>query len=898
MPPLEPADPERLGHYRVLGRLGAGGMGIVYRVEDEKLQRTVALKVLPQASRSEETRRRFLREARAAAAIAHPNVAVVHAVDEIDGQVFIAMELVEGETLRARLSRGALDAGVARDIALQIAQGLAAAHAKRIVHRDLKPENVIVTPAGVVKLLDFGLAKIGALERAGPDTVADASTASLVTGAEGRLLGTPAYMSPEQAMGEPLDARSDVFSFGILMYEMLAGARPFAGSNTGAVLVAVARDAPQPLQELAPHVDARTASLVMRCLAKAPSERFADAHAIVGALLAAPSLEEAVAPVRTAGGSAATGKVVTPRGRVAGVWVVGAALALASLGAWRWAQRAPMPAVSASPSPPAAASVAPARALVPRRLTAYPPDNPITSATLTPDAKTLVFVDHDGVWAQPVPAGPRRAIPVPLASRATRSALSFFSDGVRFVVSVDGAQGVTSWLASLDGKVTRLREGDTDLLRVSPDGTQLVACRGSGAVEVAPLERGAWTKVASTAPHSDCDARFSPDGARVIYMDGASAIVADAGGTATETLFRGNPRFSGYFDVDWSEPGRVLVTGPASLAGGWNETAVVWEIPVDARGRATSEPREVWRTDATRAGVNAAAGRIAIVAAQEQYDIYVAALAPGARAFTGPPERLTLSDARDILPGWLPDGRVAYLSYRDGMRAEYAQALGSATAELLFVPAPTLSATRVLRSGAILFPRRDDDGGTGPAPLMLWRPGEPAREVLQSDTMATHIACGARDLSRCVSLDKRDEPASLARVDLVSGRIDPPFYRSSVPLYDVALSPDGTVAVLTDPEATTLTLVRTSDGTARTVATEPPFKSQTVDFTPDGRGVIVACETCSPYAIAHYDLEGHGQTLLTADLSWMLSPAVSPDGKRVAFVKETFDSDVWLLEPQ
>ena len=238
MPQIRPlanvaeADPVQVAHFRIRGRLaGAAEWGIVFRAQDESLRRDVALKLLPAISAEDpERRRRFLREARVAASLVHPNVAVVYEVGEADGRIYIAMELVEGESLRARLDRGALDVATARDLAGQIARGLAAAHEKGIVHRDLKPENVMITPAGLVKILDFGLAKPEVTSSSGPAEAALAETETLVTSDEGRIMGTPEYMSPEQALGEAVDVRSDVFSFGVVLYEMLAGTR---GLSTG-----------------------------------------------------------------------------------------------------------------------------------------------------------------------------------------------------------------------------------------------------------------------------------------------------------------------------------------------------------------------------------------------------------------------------------------------------------------------------------------------------------------------------------------------------------------------------------------------------------------------------------------------------------------------------------------
>jgi serine/threonine protein kinase len=327
-----------LGHYRIVGRLGHGGMGVVYRATDEKLRRAVALKVLPDASGNEEKRQRFLREARSAASITHPNVAVIHAVDEADGRIYIAMELVEGENLRTRLERGRLDLAMAKDLAGQIARGLAAAHEKGIVHRDLKPENIMITPAGVVKLLDFGLAKVGVDKPAsGKTQAALAKTETMVTSDEGRIMGTPEYMSPEQALGEPLDVRSDVFSLGIVLYEMLSGTRPFGGTTTGAILVAIARDVAPALRDRAPDVGEATAAVVMRCLAKAPCERFASAGDVLTAL-SGQTFPKATTASRTEVQPVTQSGTVHRRPRTALVAVTGLALVVVlGVGGWLWA---------------------------------------------------------------------------------------------------------------------------------------------------------------------------------------------------------------------------------------------------------------------------------------------------------------------------------------------------------------------------------------------------------------------------------------------------------------------------------------------------------------------------------------------------------------------------------
>jgi serine/threonine-protein kinase len=366
------ATPTRVAHFRIVGRLGEGGMGQVYRAEDETLRRTVALKVLPDASGNEERRQRFLREARSAAAISHPNVGVVHQVGEADGRIYIAMELVEGENLRERLLRGRLDVATAKDLAGQIARGLAAAHDKGIVHRDLKPENVMITPSGAVKLLDFGLAKSGVEPLSGKTEAALAKTETLVTSGEGRIMGTPAYMSPEQATGEPLDVRSDVFSFGIVLYEMLSGARPFQGASTGHVLVAIVRDAAPPLREPAPEVDEATEAVVMRCLAKTPGERFGSAGEIVTALAGQTSPKATtqsrtdVEPITRSG--------VVPRRPGRALVAVGM-LAVAGVGGMAWWGMTRATGVASAPSASVGPSASASAPHLGKAITDYPPPN-------------------------------------------------------------------------------------------------------------------------------------------------------------------------------------------------------------------------------------------------------------------------------------------------------------------------------------------------------------------------------------------------------------------------------------------------------------------------------------------------------------------------------------------
>ncbi len=252
-----------ISHYKILAKLGEGGMGVVYKAEDTKLKRIVALKFLSAIALGGEEKSRFLREAQAAAALNHPNICTIHAIDEVDGQMFIAMEFIEGQSLREKIEAGPLKIDEAIKFTTQVADGLQAAHEKGITHRDIKSANVMITQKGQAKIMDFGLAK---LARGG----------TMLT-KEGMTLGTAAYMSPEQARGEVVDHRTDIWSLGVVLYEMISGRLPFRGEYEQAMLYAILNEDPEPLTALRTGVPMELERIVNKLLAKDPALRYQHA---------------------------------------------------------------------------------------------------------------------------------------------------------------------------------------------------------------------------------------------------------------------------------------------------------------------------------------------------------------------------------------------------------------------------------------------------------------------------------------------------------------------------------------------------------------------------------------------------------------------------------------------
>jgi Tol biopolymer transport system component/predicted Ser/Thr protein kinase len=370
----------RLGAYEILGPLGAGGMGEVYRATDVRVDRAVALKLLPEEFfESEERRQRFEREARMLASLNHPGVAVLYSFEEIpssspssSSRHILVMELVAGQTLRERMKAGGLSARETLDIGAQITRGLAAAHEKGIVHRDLKPENVVLSKDGRVKILDFGLAKLAPRQQPGGD-LTSAGTRSLLTEA-GAVFGTVAYMSPEQVSGEPVDARSDIFSFGTILYELLAGTNPFRAETSAETMTAILRHDPPPLSEPPLGVAPGLARIVARCLEKKRERRFQSADDLAFALETSPGSGRAQGPVGMDGARGGR-RLRALAGACAAGLAIGAAAALLLERPWFIAAARPI------------------------RFTIPPPENgsfyfqyEATSFAVSPDGSQLAFV--------------------------------------------------------------------------------------------------------------------------------------------------------------------------------------------------------------------------------------------------------------------------------------------------------------------------------------------------------------------------------------------------------------------------------------------------------------------------------------------------------------------------
>jgi eukaryotic-like serine/threonine-protein kinase len=511
----------RLGPYEILGQIGAGGMGEVYRARDPRLGRDVAIKVLPASFSSDADRlKRFEQEARAAGILSHPNITIVYDISSHDGAPYVVQELLEGETLRSELGGGRFAPRKAIDYAIQIAQGLAAAHEKGIVHRDLKPENLFVTKDGLVKILDFGLAKLTQVDGSG-------ATSKLPTETEpGIVMGTLGYMSPEQVKGEPADGRSDIFALGAVLYEMLSGRRAFEGGSTGETMAAILKEDPPDLSQTNRSVSPGLDRLVRHCLEKNRERRFQSAKDL------AYDLET----ISTSSGSAPTAVPGAARRRWRLALAAPALLALGLIAGWGLLRLRKESPVSYT-------------RLAFRRGTVY-------SARFAPDGQTVVY---SAAWE----GEPAKIFATHAGSRESRQLqlpdariLSVSKNGeLAILIGHESIWEATGTLARvpLEGGAPRELLENVSFADWSPDGRELAVIHNVGGRDRLEFPIG---KVLYKADRIN-SLRFSPRGDRfAVIQDPGEVVSVDLSGRAT-TLSKGWVG-GNYGDVMWSPDGREI----------------------------------------------------------------------------------------------------------------------------------------------------------------------------------------------------------------------------------------------------------------------------------------------------------------------------------------------------
>jgi Tol biopolymer transport system component/tRNA A-37 threonylcarbamoyl transferase component Bud32 len=641
----------KLAHYTITGKLGEGGMGVVYEAQDGHLDRAVALKVLPHDALANPARKqRFVQEAKAASALNHPHIVTIHDIDSEGGVDFIAMELIRGRTLEQVLSRGKLRLADALKYGVQIADALAAAHAAGIVHRDLKPGNVMITERGDVKVLDFGLAKLSDDTDLSED---DATRTQRAVTEEGSVVGSAPYMSPEQAEGRKVDARSDIFSFGSLLYEMLTGKRAFRGANRTATMAAILKDEPEPPTKSVPDLPREVERVVSRCLRKDLDRRSQSMAEIRVALQDLKEESESGSLVAPAS-AAARQKTRWPYYFAGGVL-----LAVAVAAAWIFGSRRP---------------AAPLHATV---LTSFVGLH--YGPSLSPDGNQFAFA-----WTGDVPKGPPHIF-ISLVGKGTPLRLTPENEAAVYPSWSPDGQSIAFWrfptgdgsgelslIPSLGGPSRRLSTiGSRGYFSSvwSPDAKWLVWSKAESiaraSIYIAPAGGGeAYQLLASPAIGGDFFPAFAPDGRALVWCRCPDAKDCDLYLSGfQEGRLTGAPR---QLTHDHEEKGSPLWThdGKEIIYIAGDNTS---EVSINRVGVSGGEPQRIEGIGANASNLTLAAksNRLLYSTFSTNYDIRRVDLT----AADAKPERFLASTRYEVSPAYSPDGkRIAFSSNRGGVR--------------------------------------------------------------------------------------------------------------------------------------------------------------------------------------------------------------------------------------
>jgi len=671
----------RLGAYEILSALGAGGMGEVYRAHDTRLKRDVALKILPDRFAADADRlARFRREAEALASLNHPNIAAIYGLEDASSRHALVLELVDGPTLAERIAKGPIALDDIWPLAVQMTEALTAAHEKGIVHRDLKPANIKIAGDGRVKILDFGLAKVFAAPPDALDVSQSPTMAGTLTGSAGVILGTAAYMSPEQARGQPVDARADVWAFGCVLYEMLTGRPAFTGATITDILSAIVRSEPE-WSALPGETPAAIRRLLRRCLAKDPNQRL---HAIADARLEIADALNHADTAPTVEGASSSRRARLP-------WIIAGTALVAALAMSIAAFRA----FRALPPPADAPEL--------RLEVNTPPTTDPISMAISPDGRRLTFVaTSDGtprLWVRPLDTATAQPLPgtdgasYPFWSPDSRS-LGFFAGGRLKRIDIGGGQPqiLTNAAGGRGGTWSR---DDVILFAVGFSNAPLLRVSASGG-PTAPVTRLLPRQTNHRFP------QFLPDGRRFLFFSQGSGdtqgVYLGALDSSETTRLASADTAAAYMPPDYvlymrrgtllaqrlDLPARALSGDLQTVADpvGWDGAIGLGAFSVSATGvvahRASGPGRRelVWfdRTG-KRAGVIGApdednlqypelskdGSRIAIDrTVQNNRDIYLVDLGRG-------PRRLTFHAGIDATPVWSPDGgRIVFRSSRMG----------------------------------------------------------------------------------------------------------------------------------------------------------------------------------------------------------------------------------------
>ena len=921
---------QTISHYRITGQLGSGGMGVVYEAEDLSLGRKVALKFLPpQLAGDHNALERFLLEARAASALNHPNICTIYAVEKsgegADAQSFIAMELLEGQNLDRRLYSGPMQVGPLLDIAIQLADALDAAHAKGIIHRDIKPANIFLTPRGQVKVLDFGLAKLTRpelqMQTIGP-TQDSPTTANLTS--PGSTVGTIAYMSPEQARGEELDTRSDLFSLGTVIYQMATGRQPFSGATSAVVFHAILELDPVPAVQWNAALPPRLQEIIEKLLEKDRDLRYQSAADLRGDLKRLkrdtesgrkPGVAQPVAPGPSSSGTASavgsgassgsapnaalvpgpsrsssqTSAVVAAAGRHkvgTGVFVLLGIVVLLAAGYGVYSL------ISRHRATPFANF----------SVTKVTEEGNVMYAKVSPDGKYILSVVRDkglaSLWLRNVPTNSMTQVQPPAEVYFEQYGLSFSPDGnyFYFVRSDPGTPALKFlYRAPLLGGTPEKLASDVDSnVTFSPDGKKLAFLRydnpepGKYQLIVRSIDNDAET-VLSTGPSSDRlrYPAWSPDGKTIMCFvlqpgDAFSGLVAVEAKTGKQQLFLSSTDYMRL--PTWMPDGNGLLVLETGRSSGYTRQQIVFVSYPEGKLSPVTHDTSSY----SDLSIAASGQELATVVSEDHWNLSVFAAASGG----GDARQVVLANANSNFT-WTRDGRLVY--DKDGA-VHWVNPDSGAKGVLQTGPDSTSGDPRACPDGRYLvFNGINHGGGSG---WKVWRADADGGNLKQ-------LSNGKLDGNPLCSPDAKwvyyfDYAAKQTmRVPIDGGAAQKvanlPVGRS----FDI--SPEGSTVTFTTVDhagghAEKLALIDTATGKVRQLLPYEKEGFEIVRYTPDGKALAYAIRENGVDNLWQQNLDGSPGKRLTSftsehlyDFHW------SFDGKQLAVVRGHTDSDVVLI---